>query len=268
MKTQDRTWLRYPRVIAICWRAAVATELEYRANFVTGVLLSIFWMGWAAVGVLVYFRFAGQIAGWTYPELLVVIGLFFALNGVRQTALSPNLDQMTDYVRRGTLDFLLIKPVDAQILVSLRLLAVGNLLDPALGLAIAFGGLVASRHRATAGDLGAFALTLGSAVVLLYALMVALMALAIRLAGGDELDMLSFGVVELARFPVDLYRDPVKTALTVVPVALLTTVPARALLGRLDPVTVAISPAVAILAVIASTALWRQSILGYTGASA
>jgi ABC-2 type transport system permease protein len=40
---------------------------------------------------------------------------------------------MGDYVRRGTLDFLLTKPVDAQLLVSLRHLNVQNLTHPVLG---------------------------------------------------------------------------------------------------------------------------------------
>ena len=268
MRDGGHDWWRYPRILALCWRAAVAGELEYRANFATGVLVSLFWMAWAAVGVLVYFQFSGEIAGWTYPELLVVIGLFFALNGLQQAVLSPNLQRMTEYVRKGTLDFLLTKPVDAQVLVSLRQLHVGNLLDPALGLLIALFGVLAADHAVSVGDVLGFGLMLASAVALLYAFTVALLALAVRLMGGDELDMLTYGAVELARFPVDLYRDPLKTVLTVVPVALLTTVPAQALLGRLDPAYLLVSPAAALGSLGAATAAWRHALRGYTGASA
>ena len=44
---------RYAHILGVCWRAAVATELEYRANFLTGAVLSLFWMSWASVGVAV-----------------------------------------------------------------------------------------------------------------------------------------------------------------------------------------------------------------------
>ena len=218
--------------------------------------------------MLVYFQFAGQIAGWSYPELLVVIGLFFGLNGFRQAVLQPNLERMTDYVRRGTLDFVLTKPVDAQLLVSLRHVNVGNLPDPPLGLVISAGGLAASGHALTWGVIGALALTLGSAVLLLYALMLALMALAVHLVGADELDMLSYAAVELARFPVDFYHDPVRTVLTVIPVALLTTVPAQAILGRLEPTTLVASPVVALVCLSLAVALWRHALRRYSGASA
>jgi ABC-2 type transport system permease protein len=262
-----REWRRYPHIIAICWRSAVAAEMEYRLNFLAGAVLSLFWMAWAAVGVSVFFQFTGDVAGWTYPELLVVIGLFFAINGVRQAALDPNLDRITDYVRRGTLDFLLTKPVDAQLLVSLRHLHVGNLLDPVLGLGIVVGGLVASDHQLSTGDLASFLLLLACSVAMLYAFMLTMMALAVRLLGGDELGMLSFGTVELARFPVELYRNPLQTVLTVIPVALFTTLPAQALLGRLAPPMLAFGPMASAVGLAGSTLAWRRALRGYTGAS-
>jgi ABC-2 type transport system permease protein len=263
-----RQWTRYPRILLICWRAALSTELEYRLNFVSSAALSVFWMAWAAAGVSVYFRFTGAVAGWTYPELLVVIGLFFTVNGLRQVLFDPNLKRMNEYVRLGTLDFLLTRPVDAQVLVSLRYVGVGNLLDPVLGVVLTVVGSVLTGRQPTVAALGSFLLSFACAVVLLYALTLTLMALAVRLVGAQELEEVSFAVVETARFPAQLYRDPVQTVLMVVPVAFLTTVPAQALLGRLDPYLLPLSPAVAAVALALATVLWKRSLRAYTGASA
>lgn len=263
-----RTWARYPRILAICWRAAVSTELEYRLNFAASALLSVFWMFWAAAGTSVYFQFTKRVAGWSYPELLVVVGLFFTINGLRQAVFQPNLERMTEYVRRGTLDFLLTKPVDAQLLVSLRYLSVSSLLDPLMGLVLAFVGLALSGRGLAAAALASFALMLTAAALLLYALMLTLMALAVRLVGSDGLDELGFGVVELSRFPVQLYRAPLQTVLTIVPVAFLTTLPARALLGKLNPAMLLVSPMAALVSVTLASLLWRRCLRSYTGASA
>ncbi len=254
-------------MLAICWRASISGELEYRVNFLSNAVLSVFWMVWAAVGVSVYFRFGGTVGGWTYGEMLVVIGLFFTVNGLRQALFSPNLERMSEYVRRGTLDFLLTKPMDAQLLVSLRQLGVYNLLDPLLGLALAGAGLAVSGKGVTVIAVAQFLLLFAAAVLLLYALTLLLMALAVILVGAEELGSVSFAVVELARFPVQLYRNPVQTALTVIPVALLTTFPAEALLGRLDPSMLVISPLVAIGAVALASLAWRRALRSYTGAS-
>ena len=268
MSRAPRDWGRYPRILGVCWRAAVSTELEYRVDFWSKVALSAFWTAWAAIGVSVFFRFTGDVAGWSYAEVLVVVGLFFALNGLRQALLEPNLDRMADHVRLGTLDFLLTKPVDAQLLVSLRQLNATSLVDVPLGLALVGVGLWLEGSAPSIPSLGAFVVCIAVAVVLLWATSVALMALAVRLVGAEDLGVVSFSAVELSRFPVQAYRDPLQAVLTVIPVAFLTTVPAQALLGRLDPWLLLIGPAVAVVGVALATLAWRGALAGYTGASA
>ncbi|MFF5176226.1 ABC transporter permease [Micromonospora sp. NPDC000089] len=259
---------RQLRVLSLCWRAAVATELEYRVNFLATLAVSAFWMSWAVGGASIYFRFTGAIAGWSHAEVLVVIGLFFALNGLRQALLQPNLNQMTEYVRRGTLDFLLTKPFDAQLLVSLRQLKVSSLPDLLLGLVLAGVGVALSGRRPSVGALAAFGWLAAAALLLLYALTVLLMAFGVVTMAAEELGIVAFGLAELARFPVQLYRDPVQTLLTVLPVAFLTTYPAQALLGRLDPRLLLVAPAVAAVALLVARFAWRRSLRAYTGASA
>ena len=261
-------WRRYPHVLGVCWQAAVAEQLEYRADLVAKTLMSAFWLSWAALGVSIYFRFTGTIAGWSYGEVLVVVGLFFTLNGIRQAFFEPNLQRMGDYIRRGTLDYVLTQPVNAQVLVSLRYVGLHNLVDPPLGLVLAGVGVGLTERVPTPVNLIACVLMLLSAIVLLYALIVALMALSVLLVGADELDTVSFSLVELARFPVQAYRQPLQTLLVVVPVALLTTVPAQALLGRLDPLWLLASPLIAVAALALATLGWRGSLRRYTGASA
>ncbi len=260
-------WRRYPHILGVCWRAAVAEQLEYRADLAAKTLMSAFWLAWAALGVSVYFRFTGDIAGWTYGEVLVVVGLFFAVNGIRQAFLDPNLQRLTDGVRLGTLDHLLTRPVDSQVLVSLRHVDMHNLVDPLLGMVLVGVGLAVDGAGVGAGALGAFVLTLVAGIVLLYALVLGLMCLAVLVVGGDELSSLSFSAVELSRFPVDAYRQPLQTLLVLVPIALLTTVPARALLGRLEPWWLLGSPATALVALVVMSACWRLVLRRYTGAS-
>jgi ABC-2 type transport system permease protein len=261
-------WTRHARILGICWRAAVASEVEYRLNFVLNVALSMFWMLWAAAGASVYFRYTGTVAGWTNAEVLVVIGMFFTLNGLRQMLLEPNLDRMTDYIRLGTLDFLLLKPFDAQLLVSLRHLNVNTLLDPVLGLALTTTGIVLTGHGTSVTALASFAWMSACAVLLMYALNVLMMALAVKLVAAEELGRVTYAFIELSRFPVDLYRNPIQIILTVVPIAFLTTYPATALLGRLNPYMLLLAPAAAACAVILATLAWRRSLRSYTGASA
>jgi ABC-2 type transport system permease protein len=258
---------RYPRLLLIFWRSTFAVELEYRANFIANALLSLFWTAWAALGVRVFFRFSETVAGWTYRELLVVVGMFFSINGIRQALFDPNLARMTDYIRNGTLDFLITKPISTQFMVSLRHLGVYNLLDPLLGLGLSAVGLVLADHVPGPAEIASFIVMFTVAVLILYAMTMALIALSVRLINSDEVGHVGYLAVELGRFPVQLYRNPVQTILTIVPVAFLTTFPAQALLGELDHRLLLIGPLAGVLAVGATSSAFRRSLKTYTGAS-
>ncbi len=258
---------RYPRLLAIFWRSTFAVELEYRANFVANAALSLFWTVWAAVGVRVFFRFSDTVAGWTYRELLVVVGMFFSINGFRQALFDPNLERMTDYIRNGTLDFLLTKPVNTQFMVSFRHLGVYNLLDPLLGIGLSTVGLVLSDRVPGPAGIATFLVMFMVALLFLYAMTMALIALSVRLVNSDDVGHVGYLAVELGRFPVQLYRNPLQTILTIFPVAFLTTFPAQALLGSLDRRMLVIGPAAGLLAVAATSIAFRRSLMSYSGAS-
>ncbi len=267
VRHQQRDLRRYPRLLAIFWRSTFAVELEYRANFVANAMMSLFWTGWAALGVRIFFRFSETVAGWTYRELLVVVGMFFSINGLRQALFDPNLERMTDYVRNGTLDFLLTKPINTQFMVSFRHLGVYNLLDPPLGLGLSTLGLGLADRIPGPAEIASFLVMFTVAALFLYAMTMALIAVSVRLVNSDGVGHVGFLAVELGRFPVQLYRNPIQTILTVLPVAFLTTFPAQALLGSLDRRMLLVGPIAGVLTVVASSIAFRRSLMSYSGAS-
>lgn len=258
----------YGRLLGLFSRSSLQAELEYRANFWANVGLSAFWLVWAALSVRIFFRFTGSIQGWRYEEVLVVMGLFFTVNGLRQALITPNLTKMSEYVRLGTLDYLLTKPVNSQFLVSLRHIGVFNLADPLLGLGLVGYALARGNARPGLGQVALFAVLLGAATVLLYSLSFLLQTLTIWTVDGEGMDDVIQGVIETGRFPVSFYGGAIRGLLTaVIPVAFLTTLPAQALLGRTGWSSAVLAVTVASVALAASSVFWRFALRSYTGAS-
>lgn len=256
------------RLLAIFYKNTLISELEYRLNFWSNLGLSLFWLVWAALSVRVYFFQTEEVAGWKYPELLVVMGLFFALNGFRQLILTPNLSRISEYVRMGTLDYVLTKPVNSQFLVSLRNIGVYNWGDPLLGLGLAAYGLWQLKYVPSLGQIALFGVLLAAAMVLLYSISLILQTLTFWLVNVERVDALVMGVLETGRFPVSFYRGWIRAVLTaVIPVAFMTTFPAEALLGRLDWRLAAAGIGLAVILFVLSSAFWRFALRYYTGAS-
>ena len=258
----------YLRLLAIFYKNTLISELEYRLNFWSNIGLSLFWLIWASLGARIYFFHADSIAGWNYYELLIVVGLFFAMNGYRQMILTPNLSRISEYVRMGTLDYILTKPVNSQFLVSLRHVGVFNWGDPLLGLGlVAFAFWQLGRWPGL-GEIALFILLVVAAIVILYSFSLILQTTTIWLVNVERVDALVMGFLETGRFPISFYRGWIRTVLTaVIPIAFLTTFPAQALLGRLEEWLAAAAIGLAVLLFIAASAFWRFALRYYTGAS-
>jgi len=130
--------IRAVQVVRAQLRASVAMALQYRLEFAVQGALALLWIAVTLFPLLVLFGNRPEVAGWTFAEMLVVLGWFVALKGVLEGTLSPSLMQVIEHVRKGTLDFVLLKPADAQLLVSLSKIEPWRLID-----LLAAGGIFA-----------------------------------------------------------------------------------------------------------------------------
>ena len=218
--------------------------------------------------VLVVFGTRDAVEGWTFPEMLLVLGWFVALKGVLEGAVSPSLTAVIEHVRKGTLDFVLLKPADAQLLVSVAKLEPWRIVDlvgAGLIFAYAFGKL---GRAPTAGEVLAAGAMLLGALLVLYSIAILVVSIAFFAVRVDNLLYLFQSVFDVARWPSTIFRGFLAVLFTyVLPLALMTTYPALALLGRLRLGTAlgALAGTVAFAAF--ARAVWSLSIRKYTSAS-
>ena len=120
---------RYLTLLGIQVRASLAVAMQYRVDFLVQGGLALFWTSWSLVPILVVYGQRASIAGWSFEEALVVIGWFTVMKGVLEGAVNPSLAAVVEHIRKGTLDFVLLKPADAQFLVSTAKFAPWRSLD-------------------------------------------------------------------------------------------------------------------------------------------
>src|SRR3954454_18078213 len=113
------------------YRAAVATslarEMEYRGNFILMGLSNLAWMLLFLVLVLVLLSNVQSIAGWSLDQMLVLTGIFQVINASTFLLFENNMNKLSEQLNKGELDYVLLKPLDAQFLVSTRFLSLGQL---------------------------------------------------------------------------------------------------------------------------------------------
>ncbi len=259
---------RYGRLLGLQLRASAILAAQYRLDFVIDGLISMFWAATAIVPLFVVY--GGQrrgLPGWSFGETMVVTGWFILLQGILEGAINPGLATVIDHIRKGTLDFVLLKPVDAQFLVSTSRFQpwrVFSLLAAVVVIGLAFREL--GRWPDPLGLLQA-AVLLGVATLFLYSLWILIVSLAFIVVKVDNLTYLFSSVFDAARWPSSVFKGGFRFVFTfVVPLVVMTTYPAEALLGRLEGSALAWSVLGSVAFAGLARWVWLRSIRRYTSA--
>ncbi len=261
---------RYLRLLRLQLRTSMLTAAQYRWDFAIDGVISIFWTTTAVIPLFVVYGGAatGGIPGWSLSEALVVIGWFILLQGVLEGAINPGLTAVVDHIRKGTLDFVLLKPADAQFLVSTSRFALWRISSVLMGLVI-FGIAFSRLERWPSGPGVIQSMLLATlAIAVLYSLWILIVSLAFYVVKVDNLTYLFTSIFDAARWPSTVFRGALHLIFTfVIPLALMTTYPAEALLGRLAWSTLLSSLAGTVVLAFISRQVWLLSIRRYTSAS-
>lgn len=260
--------MRYLKLLGVFYKYSLLGELEYRVELIANVVMSVFWLAWAVIGVTVFFMYADKMGDWSYPEVLMVVALFTLFNGLMEAFLRPNIGSVIDQIRDGTFDFVRLKPVNVQFLASFRNIVVWHLIDVVIGIGLIAYALGQLRVVPSLAQIALFVLMLLTAMAIVYALWLTIASLAFWFVRLDNITELFYGFYEAGRYPVTIYRGIVRAFLTfVVPVAFVTTFPASALLGRLDQTTVLTGIAFGLLSFVLASRFWRFALRHYSSAS-
>ena len=249
-------------------RVMALNELQYRATFAVAVLQSSIALvsGLAVLGLV--FGQTSSLNGWSAPELLALMGVHIALGGVIAASIQPNMERLMTDIRRGTLDFLLTKPADAQLLVSVREFRPWLTIDVLIGAILVVIGVAQLPTRPDPVDALAFAAALVVGAVLVYCFWLFVTTCAFWVIRMDEIHDLFEGLYQSGRWPVTIYPSWLRISLTfLVPIGLAITIPAEAVTSRLAPEALAGAAAFALLLVLATRWFFRRGVRAYSGAS-
>jgi ABC-2 type transport system permease protein len=257
------------RLIGGHLRISLAKEMQYRVNFFIQLLQSLTALATGLIGIWLVFDHTSTLGGWSENELLAVMGVYMIMAGITQAAIQPNMQRLMEEVRQGTLDYALTKPVDSQLLVSIREFRFWQLSNSVLGL-IVLGAAVWGMERAPgAAQIAAFVLALLLGAILIYCFWLMLATTAFWLIASYELVNLFEGLYAAGRWPVTVYPGWLRLTLTfLVPVAFAVTVPVEALTHRLTPAALLGALALTALFALAARLVWGRGVRSYAGASA
>ena len=258
------------RLLSCLAGRSVRSLVAYRAQFWLELLGAGVRFATGVLSLTVVFGNVDTINGWSEASAGVVLGVFFIVTGLHNVVFGPSIGALSGYdgdIVSGVLDFHLLRPRSTQLLVSIARWA------PLAAAEVVFGVIVVGRALTSLGSemsvwqITSFIYAVAASLSILYALTMSLASLMFWKAD-FMFSWLLRPVVQLARFPTALYPGWLRLLMTwIVPVGVLTTVPAQVLL---DEVSLPMLAAVSVLAVGSlgvTSLLFRAGLRRYASAS-
>ncbi|MCL2012102.1 MAG: ABC-2 family transporter protein [Cystobacterineae bacterium] len=261
---------RYGKLFWIQLKASLLLSMQYRADFFVDAVISMFWAATALAPLWVVYgeKVQGQIPGWGLGEAMLVVGCFVFLQTVLEGAIQPSLQTVIEHIRKGTLDFVLLKPADAQFLVSTARFQPWKASSFLASMAIFAVAFARIEVWPSFGNLARGAFLLLLAIGLLYSLWIWVVSAAFVVVKVDNLTFLLGSIFDVGRWPISIFRGFFRLLFTfVIPTAFMTTFPAQALLGVLTYGQLALVVVCTVIFAVVSRWVWLRSIRRYTSAS-
>jgi ABC-2 type transport system permease protein len=226
---------KHLRIYAMLVRMNVMSQMEYRANFVTGLLMELGYLVTKILYVVVAYRAGRRIAGFSPDEILVFVGTFVLATGLYAGVLMMNLYQLSGMVRDGSLDVLMTKPVSLQFLATFRRSDVAIFLTDAIaGITMVAIGLHRGGAPVALSRILGYALLVASGSAVGYALYLIPQSLVFRIVNADSIAGLTDSFWDFNNVPMVVYGKVGRAIGTfVIPMFVITSFPSLFALGRI-----------------------------------
>jgi ABC-2 type transport system permease protein len=231
---------RYATIYGALWKNSVAREMGFKSNFILWIIVELLWFALQLTFFNVIYSHTDNIAGWSRWEVVLLVGVSHFIQQIFQAFFLTNCVQLSELVRTGKLDFLLLLPANTRF----------------------------QTVPSGAQILGFIALII-CGILIHYSLMMILASTAFYTVRAQGIVWGYYNMFNLARMPETVFRGAFKIVFTfILPVTLVSNVPAKTLTARMTtPGQITLLIAMTAGWFLISELIWRFSIRRYTSAS-
>jgi ABC-2 type transport system permease protein len=266
---------RYLSIYSALWKNSVTRELTFKSNFLLWIIVELLWFGLQLSFIGVLYLHTDHIGSWTKWQVVMLIGASSFIQQLYQAFFLINCTNLSELVRTGKLDFLLLLPVNTRFVVSLRQVDLGAFVNATFALAT----MAYALHMAhVTGEISAlpnllqlfgFFVLCIVGIVIHYSLMFLLAAISFWTVRAQGIVWGYYNLFNIARMPDEAFSGAFKAIFTfAIPMLLVSNVPARVLVKPATSLQWSLLLlAMSILCFAVSEWGWRASLRRYTSAS-
>jgi len=259
---------KYLNVYTKFLHTSLASELEYKTNIVIDLITAILSLIGSIFLLSIFFQNNNNIGGWQFKQALIIQGIYTILNGITNTWFNPNLTEIVKHIREGTLDFVLLKPIDSQFFISLKKINPSGFLEIMLGFFLLFFCIRINQINLNLSFLTLSLITIICSICILYCLWFFISTTTIWFVKTWNAIEVLRSFLYIGRFPLNSFSFSLRVFFSVfIPIAFITTIPSEVFLGISELWKILLEVTVAIMFLITSRKFWLFALKFYSSAS-
>ena len=262
------TIIKYLKVYTKFLHTALASELEYKTNILIDLITAIFSLIGSIFLLSIFFQSNSSIGGWQFEQALIIQGIYTILNGITNTWFNPNLTEIVKHIREGTLDFVLIKPIDSQFFISFKKISPSGFLEIILGICLLLFCIRINQINLNLFFLTLSLITIICSICILYSLWFFISTTTIWFVKTWNATEVLRSFLYIGRFPLNSFSFSLRIFFSIfIPIAFITTIPSEVFLGKSESWKILLEILVAMVFLITSRKFWLFALKSYTSAS-
>ncbi len=259
---------KYLKVYKNFLHTSLASELEYKTNILVDFITAILSLIGSIFLLSIFFQNNGVIGGWEFKEALIIQGIYTILNGITNTWFNPNLTEIVKHIREGTLDFVLLKPIDSQFFISLKKINPSGFLEIILGFFLLSYCIKINQINFNLGFLTLSFITIICSICILYSLWFFISTTTIWFVKTWNAIEVLRSFLYIGRFPLNSFSFTLRIFFSIfIPIAFITTIPSEVFLGLSQLWKILLEIIVATVFLFTSRKFWLFALKFYTSAS-
>ena len=259
---------KYLKVYKKFLHTSFASELEYKTNILIDLITAILSLIGSIFLLSIFFQNNSSIGDWEFEEALIIQGIYTILNGITNTWFNPNLSEIVKHIREGTLDFVLLKPIDSQFFISLKKINPSGFLEIILGFSLLLFCVKINQINLNLSFLSLSLITITCSICILYSLWFFISTTTIWFVKTWNATEVLRSFLYVGRFPLNSFSFSLRIFFSVfIPIAFITTIPSEVFLGLSQSWKILLEIIVSLIFLITSRKFWLFALKFYSSAS-
>lgn len=255
--------LRHLRLLLIFIKQSLQKQLAYRMDFMISAFVTFLWSGLRIVFYKFSFGFVGTIGDWNFGRAMILTGVFLSVMSIYKIFFEESFNEFVHTIYNGNLDFILLKPVNSQIMISLRYIKLHGISRLLVGIFVFIWGARLEGLHITFAHWLIFILMMLVGVIIYYSIYFISLCSVFYLGYIRNINFLFRPILSMLFIPFDTILGGINALISwIFPIVFVATVPARVLFD-VNPLQILQGLFLGILLLFLGNLIWKQSLKNY-----